>query len=710
MSPFRSVDNKPDFPELEKTLIEQWNRKNIFRESINKRKDAPLFVFLEGPPTANGMPHPGHILTRVVKDAVCRYHTMLGYRVDRKAGWDTHGLPVEIEVEKELGLDSKKDIEEFGIGEFNKKCRESVFRYEKAWREITERIAFWIDLDDPYITLDPKYIESVWWSLRQIWDQKLLYKGYKITAYCPRCGTPLSSHEVALGYKSVKDPSIFVKFPIKGKTRFYFLVWTTTPWTLISNVSLAVGPGIEYVEVEYKGEHLILAKALMKKVFGSNLKIAGKWSGKELEGMEYEQLYPQLKTTKKAFYVTTAEFVSTEEGTGIVHIAPAFGEDDMALGRSYNLPILQPVDPRGRFTDDVDFVSGKFVKEADPLIIENLKARGLLLRSEKYQHDYPFCWRCDTPLLYYAREAWFIKMTELRDQLLSNNENVNWFPSHIKHGRFGNFLENVIDWSLSRERYWGTPLPIWECKGCGYRHLIGSIKELKNMAKSLPHQLELHRPEIDNVVLQCPKCNGEMRRVPEVIDTWYDSGSAPFAQWHYPFEQKEWFKKHFPVDFISEAIDQTRGWFYSLMAISTCVFGKAPYKNVLTLGHILDANGQKMSKSKGNVIDPWEFLNREGADTFRWYFLSRHAPGVSFRFIKDNVMDVYRRFTNTLWNSFAFFVTYANIDDYLPNEKHVDMAERSLLDQWLISRLNQLVDYVRKEMKRFNLHKATRSI
>lgn len=616
---FKKVEPTMNFVPIEEKILDFWNREQVFKKSIENRKDAPNYVFYEGPPTANGLPHAGHVLTRVVKDLIPRYKTMTGHRVDRKAGWDTHGLPVELEVEKQLGISGKPEIEEYGVEEFIKKCKASVFTYEQEWRKMTERVGFWIDMDDPYVTYHNTYIESVWWALKNIWEKGLLYKGNKVVPYCPRCGTSLSSHEVAQGYKEVEDPSIFVKFPLAGEEDTYFLVWTTTPWTLPSNVALAVKDNYTYVKVEHNGEKLILAESRLG-VLDGEYTLLESFPGSKLASIKYEPVFPFFEDEKdRAFYVVTADFVSLDEGTGIVHIAPAFGEDDSLIGQKYDLPVVQPVDAEGKFTEEVAPWSGVFVKEADKGILKDLRNRSILYKSERYKHTYPFCWRCDTPLLYYGRSSWFIKTTAIRDKLLEINKGINWHPEHIRDGRFGNFLENVIDWCLSRERYWGTPLNIWVCDDCGCQHAVGSIQELKDMSKEAIEDIELHKPYVDDVILKCPKCSGDMKRVPEVIDCWFDSGAMPFAQFHYPFENKDYFEKHFPADFISEAIDQTRGWFYSLLVISTLLFDKSPYKNCLVMGHVLDEHGIKMSKHKGNVLDPWKVLNEQGADAMRWY-------------------------------------------------------------------------------------------
>ncbi|MDF2955142.1 MAG: Isoleucyl-tRNA synthetase [Candidatus Alkanophagales archaeon MCA70_species_2] len=729
MGRFKEVSLKPEFPRLEERVLAFWDERGIFERSVERRRGRERFVFVEGPPTANGAPHPGHIMTRAVKDLVLRYKTMCGYYVPRKAGWDTHGLPVEIEVEKELGISNKPEIEAFGIEKFNKLCKESVFRYEREWVEATRRVGFWIDMENPYITFENYYIESVWWSLKEIWRKGLFYKGHKVVPFCPRCETPLSSHEVAQGYKDVKDPSIFVMFSLKSVEgaldigdveSTYVLAWTTTPWTLLSNVALAVHPDYEYVKVELKsgrhaGKRLILAEARLH-VLDDEYEVLGRFRGYELEGLRYEPLFPYAKIKGDAHKIVCATFVTLEEGTGVVHIAPAFGEDDYEVCKEHELGFTQPVDSSGRFTNEVSLLAGLFVKDADPKIIEMLEKNEKLYKRETYVHKYPFCWRCDSPLLYYARETWFIKMSELRDELLANNEEVRWYPAHLKHGRFGNFLENVVDWALSRERYWGTPLPIWVCERCGDANFIGGVEELKRKAKNFfkvfptEESLDLHRPYVDELVLTCERCGGDARRVPDVIDCWYDSGAAPFAQWHYPFEGYEEFEENFPATFITEAIDQTRGWFYSLLAVSTAVFGETPYLSVLSLGHILDEHGRKMSKRLGNVIDPNLIFNREGADAFRWYFYVISPPEDDKRFYEQAVLEKMRKFLNTLWNVYFFFVTYANIDDFDPRAKNIRTKERSLLDRWLLSRLNSLIKDVRRHLDEYELHLAARKI
>ena len=627
--------------EVEEKIQKFWLEGDIFKKSIERRKNCKPYIFLEGPPTANGMPHPGHVLTRVMKDLILRYQTMNGHYIERKAGWDTHGLPVEIEVEKQLGLEDKQGIEKYGIAKFNEACKKSTLKYERAWVDMTRRIAFWLDMDNPYITFKNEYIESVWWSLKQAWDKKLLYKGHKVVPYCPRCGTALSAHELAQGYKTIEEPSIFVKFKLKNEDA-YFLAWTTTPWTLISNVALAVHPNETYIKIRYNGQTLILAEAragaLLK---GQEYELIDSFPGKKLENIEYEPLFKYAKPDKKAWYVVIADFVTMDDGTGIVHIAPAFGEDDYTVGKKYDLPVVQLVKLDGTFPDEVTLWKGQFVKDADPSITEYLQEKGLLEGTRAHTHEYPFCWRCDSPLLYYAMESWFIAMSKVQKSLVKNNDQINWYPKHLQQGRFGDFIRDVKDWALSRDRYWGTPLPIWTCsnKKCGNTVCVGSVDELKGLSESFPDDYDLHKPFVDELVVKCPKCKSKMKREKEVIDCWYDSGSAFFAQWHYPFENKEKFKSNYPVDFISEALDQTRGWFYSLLAISTFLFDKPPYKNVLTLGLVLDKDNQKMSKSKQNYVDPNIILDHEGADALRWYLISTNAPWMSTRFYEEAVKD-----------------------------------------------------------------------
>lgn len=709
---FRKVDPDTSFPRMEEEILKFWAERKIFEKTLEKSEGNPRFVFYEGPPTANALPHPGHVLTRAMKDLVPRYRTMAGYHVPRKGGWDTHGLPVELEIEKELGISGKKQIEDYGVEKFIEKCKESVFRYKREWERMTERVGFWIDLDRAYITYTDEYIESVWWALRQIWDKGLLYQGYKVVPYCPRCGTALSSHEVAQGYSEVEDPSVYVKFRVKGENDTFFLVWTTTPWTLPSNVALAVSKDFTYVKIRLArtGEELILAKGLLGAAVREDYKIVEEFPGAALAGKEYEPLFPFARPDKRAWYVVTGDFVTLEEGTGIVHLAPAFGEDDMAAAAVHGLPVVQLVDAEGRFVDAVTPWKGMFVKEADPLIIRTLQEEGKLYRSEMYRHTYPFCWRCDTPLLYYARTSWFIRTTAAKEALLRNNAAINWHPDYIKDGRMGNFLENVIDWAVSRERYWGTPLPVWICERCGKQHCVGSIAELKSMATKLPERLELHRPYIDQAELRCPGCGGTMRRTREVIDAWFDSGSMPFAQWHYPFENKEEFERAFPANFICEAIDQTRGWFYTLLVISTLLFDRPSFENVLVLGHILDAEGQKMSKRKGNVVDTWEVFNTYGADAFRWYLYTVNPPWNPTRFYMDAVGESRRRFLSTLWNVYSFYVLYANVDGFDPAEHELAVERRALLDRWIISRFNGLARKVRSELDEYNITSAARAI
>lgn len=697
---------------VENNILKFWDEKNIFQKSIDQRKSSKPYVFLEGPPTANGMPHPGHVLTRVVKDLILRYKTMNGHYILRKAGWDTHGLPVEIEVEKKLGLKDKSDIEKYGIKKFNEECKKSVFKYENAWVENTKKIGFWLDMENPYITLKNDYIESVWWSLKQAWEKKLLYKGYKVVPYCPRCGTALSAHEISQGYKTVEEPSIFVKFKLKNEDA-YFLAWTTTPWTLISNVALAVNPNETYIKVRYNRQILIFAEqrasALLK---GQEYELLDSFSGKDLEGVEYEPLFDYEKPDQKAWYVVIADFVTMGEGTGIVHIAPAFGEDDYNVGRKYGLPVIQLVNMNGTFPDIVERWKGQFVKDADPKIIEYLQSCGKVEGVHEYKHDYPFCWRCESPLLYYAMESWFIAMTKKQESLIKNNDNINWYPEHLQQGRFGDFIRDVKDWALSRKRYWGTPLPIWNCtnKKCKNVICIGSVEELRKLSENFPADYDLHKPLVDELVLKCPKCKSNMKREEEVIDCWYDSGSAFFAQWHYPFQNKEEFKRNYPVDFISEALDQTRGWFYSLLAISTFLFDERPYKNVLTLGLVLDENNQKMSKSKRNYVDPDIVLNNEGADSLRWYLYSANAPWMSTRFYEEAVKDTLGKFILTYWNSYNFFTTYAALDKFDPKKDMIPFEKRKPLDKWIISRFNRLVSDVNSYFKTFEIHKAARVI
>src|SRR3990170_533861 len=696
---------------MEKKILSFWKENKIFEKSIQKGKDSPRFVFYEGPPTANGKPGVHHVISRTIKDLICRYKTMRGYRVDRKAGWDTHGLPVEIEVEKELGLKSKADVEKYGIANFNAKCRESVFRYLKDWDELTERIGYWLDLKDAYITYTNEYIESVWLILSEYYKKGLIYQGHKIVPYCPRCGTTLSSHEVAQGYEDTEDPSVFVKMRLEESEDTYFLVWTTTPWTLISNVALAVHPDVDYVKIEHKGEKLILAKPLLEKAIHGEYKILEEFRGKTLEKTRYVPLFEYAKVDKtKAFYVCLADFVTTEDGTGIVHIAPAFGADDYNLSTVYKLPLVQPVDASGSFTEEVTPWKGVFVKDADPQILADLKKRGLLYFSGKYRHTYPFCWRCDSPLIYYARKSWYIKTTAYKERLIANNKKINWYPGEIKEGRFGEWLENNVDWALSRERFWGTPLNIWVCEKCKEEKSISSIEELRKLGKNVPQNLDLHKPMIDEVTFECSKCKGLMRRTPEVIDCWFDSGSMPYAQFHYPFENEEYFKEMFPADFISEAIDQTRGWFYSLLAISAFLFDQPAYKNLIVIEFIQDKFGQKMSKSKGNVVEPEEILNKDGADALRWYLLSVSQPWIPTKFDPQGVTEVTSKFLGTLLNTYSFWALYANIDKFKPHQVEIPVKERPEIDRWLVSKLNSLVLKVNQSLEEYELTRVARGI
>ncbi|MGE4283396.1 MAG: isoleucine--tRNA ligase [Clostridia bacterium] len=707
---YEKVSTHLNFGDRELEVLKYWKENNVFEKSIEAKEQAPTFTFYDGPPTANGKPHIGHILTRVMKDIIPRYKTMKGYKVLRKAGWDTHGLPVELEVEKHLGIDGKPQIEKYGVEPFIKECKNSVWKYQKEWERMSDRVGFWVDMENPYITYDNNYIESEWWALKQIWDKDLLYKGHKIVPYCPRCGTSLSSHEVAQGYKDVKEASIFVKFQVKDEKQVYLMAWTTTPWTLPSNVALTVNPNETYVKAKCADEVYILAEALAATVLNEKFEVLEKMQGKDLVGLEYEPLFDFAKPEKKAYYVVADNFVTLTDGTGIVHTAPAFGEDDAKVGKAYDLPFVQLVNEQGKFIDSVEPWKDVFVKDADPMIIQNLDGRNLLYKTLDYEHSYPFCWRCDTPLLYYARDTWFIKMTAVKENLLKNNNKINWLPENIKDGRFGNFLENVIDWGLSRERYWGTPLPIWECE-CGHRHAIGSIAELREMGRNVPEDIELHKPHIDKVYLNCPKCKtGTMKRVSEVIDCWFDSGSMPFAQWHYPFENKEIFEDNFPADFISEAIDQTRGWFYTLLAISTLIFDEPSYKNVIVLGHVQDKDGQKMSKHKGNVVDPWTILDKQGADAVRWYFYTSSAPWLPSRFYEEAVSEGQRKFMGTLWNTYAFFILYANIDNFNPMEHKLEPAKLSVIDKWILSRMHSLVEMVQRNLDNYRITEPARAI
>lgn len=703
---YNKVDTNLNFVDREAEVLKFWKENDIANKCISNREGCDTFTFYDGPPTANGKPHIGHVLTRVIKDMLPRYQSMKGKKVLRKAGWDTHGLPVELEVEKLLGLDGKEQIEKYGIEPFIKKCRESVWKYKGMWEEFSDVVGFWADMEHPYITYENDYIESVWWALNEIWKKGLLYKGHKVVPYCPRCGTPLSSHEVAQGYKDVKERSAMVKFKAKDEDNTYFLAWTTTPWTLPSNLGLVVNPEVDYVKVSYEGQNLIMAEALVDTVFANKEgehPVLERFKGKALEYREYEPLYPYAegKIKKKAFYVMCDGYVTTSDGTGIVHTAPAFGEDDARVCRAYDMPFVQFVDAKGNMTEDTDW-PGTFVKDADPLILDDLKAAGKLFKAPKFEHSYPHCWRCDTPLIYYARESWFIKMTAVKEQLIANNNTINWIPDAIGKGRFGEWLEHVQDWGISRNRYWGTPLNVWECS-CGHQHSIGSIAELKSMSDNCPEDIELHRPYIDAVTIKCPECGGEMKRVPEVIDCWFDSGSMPFAQWHYPFENKEIFDERYPADFISEAVDQTRGWFYSLLAISTLLFDNASYKNVIVLGHVQDKDGKKMSKSKGNAVDPMDALRKHGADAIRWYFYENSAPWLPNRFHDDAVQEGQRKFMGTLWNTYAFYVLYANIDNFDATKYELEYDKLSVMDKWLLSRLNTLIKAVDNNLANYKV-------
>ena len=712
---YQKVDTALNFVDREKNIEKFWEENHIFEKSMKEREGSPMYTFYDGPPTANGKPHIGHVLTRVIKDMIPRYRTMKGNMVPRKAGWDTHGLPVELEVERSLGLDGKEQIEGYGLEPFIKHCKESVWKYKGMWEDFSGTVGFWADMDDPYVTYHNDFIESEWWALKQIWEKKLLYKGYKIVPYCPRCGTPLSSHEVAQGYKDVKERSAVARFKVRDEDA-YILAWTTTPWTLPSNVALCVNPVETYVKVKAADGYVYyMAQALLDTVLG-RLAEEGKpayeiletYTGRDLEYKEYEPLFNFVQVEQKAHYVTCDSYVTLTDGTGVVHIAPAFGEDDANVGRKYDLPFVQLVDEAGKMTQETDW-AGTFCKDADKEILQDLEKRDLLFDAPKFEHSYPHCWRCDTPLIYYARESWFIKMTAVKEDLIRNNNTINWIPESIGKGRFGDWLENVQDWGISRNRYWGTPLNIWECS-CGHMHAIGSIEELKSMSDDCPDEIELHRPYIDQVTLHCPKCGGKMRRVPEVIDCWFDSGAMPFAQHHYPFENKEIFEQQFPADFISEAVDQTRGWFYSLLAISTLIFNKAPYRNVIVLGHVQDENGQKMSKSKGNAVDPFKALEEFGADAIRWYFYVNSAPWLPNRFHGKAVTEGQRKFMGTLWNTYAFFVLYANIDGFDATKYKLDYDSLNIMDKWLLSKLNTLIADVDDHMEHYRIPESARAL
>ena len=719
---YKKVSTNLNFVEREKETAQFWKDHDIFKKSIETREGDPVYTFYDGPPTANGKPHIGHVLTRVIKDMIPRYRTMKGYMVPRKAGWDTHGLPVELEVEKKLGLDGKEQIEEYGLDPFITQCKESVWKYKGMWEDFSKTVGFWADMDNPYVTYNDNFIESEWWALKTIWDKGLLYKGFKIVPYCHRCGTPLSSHEVAQGYKAVKERSAVVRFKVAGEDA-YFLAWTTTPWTLPSNVALCVNPEETYCKVKAADGYVYyMAKALLDKVLGKlgteetpAYEILETYKGTDLEYKEYVPLYEGAaksaeKQHKKAHFVTCADYVTMSDGTGIVHIAPAFGEDDAQVGRKYDLPFVQFVDGKGNMTEDTPY-AGLFVKDADPKVLVDLDKEGLLFDAPKFEHDYPFCWRCDTPLIYYARESWFIKMTAVKDDLIRNNNTINWIPKSIGKGRFGDWLNNIQDWGISRNRYWGTPLNVWQCEGCGKMECIGSRQELEEKSGNPEAQtVELHRPYIDAITLTCPDCGKTMKRVPEVIDCWFDSGAMPFAQHHYPFENKELFEQQFPAQFISEAVDQTRGWFYSLLAESTLLFNKAPYKNVIVLGHVQDENGQKMSKSKGNAVDPFDALEQHGADAIRWYFYSNSAPWLPNRFHADAVTEGQRKFMGTLWNTYAFYVLYANIDEFDPTKYSLEYDKLSVMDKWLLSRLNSCVKTVDDCLANYKIPETTKAL
>ena len=707
---YQKVSTNLNSVEREKEVLKFWKDNDIFKKTFTQREGCPKWTFYDGPPTANGRPHIGHVITRSVKDIICRYHVMKGEDVFRKAGWDTHGLPVELEVEKVLGLDGKPQIEEYGVEPFIKKCKESVWKYLSEWTDMSDRLGFWADMENPYITYHNNYIESEWWALKKIWEKGLLYKGHKIVPYCPRCGTALSSHEVAQGYKDVKEVSAIAKFKLRDEDTFV-LAWTTTPWTLPSNVGLCMNPDVDYVKVKADGEQYILAEALVKKVFGEDkeVEVLEKKKGSEYAGRRYFPLFDFIEDDDNGFKVVADNYVTTEDGTGVVHIATAFGEDDNRVGKANGLPFRQYVDTQGNFTAEVKPWAGVFVKDGDKMVLDLLKKEGKLFAAIPFEHSYPHCWRCDTPLLYYAREEWFIKMTAVRDQLVANNRSVNWLPENIKEGRMGNFLENVIDWGLSRERYWGTPLPVWECE-CGERHVIGSIEELKAMSDDCPDEIELHKPYIDRVHVKCPKCGKPMTRVPEVIDCWFDSGAMPFAQFHYPFENKETFEARFPADYITEAIDQTRGWFYSQLAIATVLFGQSDFKNCIVMGHVQDKNGLKMSKHKGNVVSPWDILDKQGSDAIRWFFFVNSAPWLPCRFDEEQVNETQRKFLGTLWNTYAFYVLYAEIDQFNPMDYKLEYDKLPAIDKWVLSKLNTLVKEIRENLDNFRITEPARAL
>ena len=705
---YKKVELPNGFVGLEKEVANLWTARNVIKKNFDMNQDGEYFTFYDGPPTANGRPHVGHVLTRVMKDIIPRYKVMKGYKVIRKAGWDTHGLPVELEIEKKLGISGKEQIEEYGVEKFVKECKESVFTYVSMWEKMTNQIGYWVDMENPYVTYHNPYIESVWWALKQMWDKGLLYEGHKVMPYCPRCGTALSSHEVAQGYKDVKDLTCVAKFKVEGEDNKYILAWTTTPWTLPSNLALCINKAYTYIEVKVGDEILILAKDLADKVLGEDYEIVREFPGTELLGTKYEQLMPFGKVEGKAFEVIHGDYVTLSDGTGIVHIAPAYGEDDSLVAKAYGITFINLVDREGRFVEEVTPWAGKFVKKCDESICKWLEENNKLFKSEKHLHSYPHCWRCDTPLLYYPKESWFVAMTTLRDKLLENNNKINWYPDNIRTGRFGKFLENVIDWGISRDRYWGTPLPIWNCE-CGHKECIGSIAELKEKGINVPEDIELHKPYIDNVHLKCEKCGKEMTRTGEVIDCWFDSGSMPFAQLHYPFENKELFEQNYPAQFISEAVDQTRGWFYTLLAISTAIFDRNPFENCIVLGHVLDKKGLKMSKSKGNVVDPFDVLDAQGADATRWHFYTASAPWLPTRFSIDDVGEAGRKFMGTLWNVYSFYVLYAELDQFNPL-KYNDFVSENVMDKWVMSKLNTLVKDVDSMLNSYQITQAALAI
>lgn len=705
--PFKQITDKINYHELETEVLKFWDERKIFAQSISSREGGASFTFYEGPPTANGKPGIHHVMARMLKDLICRYKTMQGFQVRRKAGWDTHGLPVEIEVEKMLGFKHKDDIVRYGVAKFNEECRKSVWKYKTEWEELTRTMGYWVDLDHPYITFENNYIESIWWALKQYFDKEMIYKGYKIQPYCPRCETPLSSHEVSLGYKDVKDPSVYVKLKVRGEENTYFLVWTTTPWTLISNVALAVHPEVDYVKAEHKGQNLILAQARLS-LLGDEHSILETFKGADLVGKEYERLFSYHQVSEKGWYVVAADFVTTEDGSGIVHMAPAYGEDDYQAGRKHGLPTIHPVNKSGEFGPEVTEFAGKFVKDADPEIVANLKQRGILFKKEQYLHSYPHCWRCSSPLLYYARESWYIRTTAYSQRMVDLNKTINWIPAEVGSGRFGNWLEENKDWALSRDRFWGTPLPIWICETCGKQKCVGSVAELKE-GRNVPEPLDLHKPFVDAVTFTCD-CGGTMNRTPELIDVWFDSGAMPFAQWHYPFENKEIFDRSYPADYISEGIDQTRGWFYTLHSIGTFLFDKPAYKNVLVNELILDKQGQKMSKSKKNSVDPFMLIKKYGADATRWYLVANSPVWRPTLFDEEGVAEVQRKFFSTLVNTYAFFALYANIDGFQYKEERIPVAERAEIDRWVLSELNTLIGNYARWMDEYDVTRASRAV